>query len=32
MKKTAVVYYKWLPTMCGGEMVACTMARILKNL
>jgi len=31
MKKTAVVYDKWLHTLGGGEVVACSMARILKD-
>lgn len=31
MKKTAVVYDKWLSTLGGGEVVACNMARILKD-
>lgn len=32
MKKTAVVYDKWLSTLGGGEVVACHMARILKDI
>lgn len=31
MKKTAVIYDKWLSTLGGGEVVACNMARILKD-
>ncbi len=31
MKKTAVVYDKWLASLGGGEVVACNMARILKD-
>jgi len=31
-QKTAVVYDKWLDTLGGGEVVACNMARILKDL
>ena len=30
-KKTAVVYDKWLSTLGGGEVVACTIAKILKD-
>ena len=29
--KTAVIYDKWLAGLGGGEVVACTMARILKD-
>ncbi len=29
MKKTAVIYDKWLSSLGGGEMVACTLANIL---
>ncbi len=32
MKKTAVVYDKWLSTLGGGEVVACHMVRILKDI
>lgn len=31
MKKTAIVYDKWLSTLGGGEVVACNFARILKD-
>lgn len=31
MKKTAVVYDKWLHSMGGGEVVACSVAKILQN-
>jgi len=30
-KKTAVIYDKWLTTLGGGEMVACNIARVLKD-
>lgn len=30
-KKTAVVYDKWLGTLGGGEVVACTIAKLLKE-
>lgn len=30
--KTAVVYDKWLHTLGGGEVVACSIARILKDI
>jgi hypothetical protein len=29
--KTAVIYDKWLSGLGGGEVVACTMARMLKD-
>ena len=32
VKKTAVVYDKWLSTLGGGEVVACNIAKILKDL
>lgn len=32
MQKTAVVYDKWLTTLGGGEVVACTFAEILIDL
>lgn len=32
MKKTAIVYDKWLSTLGGGEVVACNFARILKDI
>jgi len=32
MKKTAVVYDKWLDSLGGGEVVACTMAKILRKM
>lgn len=31
MKKTVVIYDKWLHSLGGGEVVACTMARVLKD-
>lgn len=31
MAKTAVVYDRWLPSLGGGEVVACNIARILKD-
>lgn len=31
MKKTAVIYDRWLQTLGGGEVVACNIASILKN-
>src|SRR5689334_260524 len=31
MKKTAVIYNKWLKTLGGAEVVACTIANILHN-
>src|SRR3989344_4668849 len=31
MKKTAVIYDKWLNSLGGGEVVACRMARILQD-
>lgn len=31
MKKTAVVYDKWLHSLGGGEVVACNIAKILKE-
>jgi len=32
MKKTAIVYDKWLESLGGGEVVACNFARILADL
>lgn len=31
MNKTAVIYDKWLSSLGGGEVVACNMARILRD-
>lgn len=31
MKKTAVIYDKWLSTLGGGEVVACNIARLLSE-
>lgn len=32
MKKNAVVYDKWLSSLGGGEVVACSIAKILKDI
>jgi len=32
MKKTAIIYDKWLSSLGGGEVVACNVALILKNI